>query len=294
MQINITNVFNKTFTWIKSGTYLSGKGNLTFDAIKNLFILDFDTETRGPGKYEINVILAKDNYTTQTATIILTIINRDIEYELSSIFYKKQVNIVKGEDVKIEVELTDPTQGGIKISGAKVVLKIGGKEYDLDEDDPGVYSYTFSTENIDAFYTSNTLTGTIEIDKYGYNSEEIDITVVVEMEEIVEGVPTFYFIMITGAIAAVVGSLVSYRYIQIAKIPTFVKKARKIKKTIKSKDQISESLLYPSKEEFMVKELEEKYNNIGVSISELLGVKPKKGKILSDKIDSVKKKGGNV
>ena len=64
----------------------------------------------------------------------------------------------------------------------------------------------------------------------------------------------FISLMIVSAIAAIVGSLATYKYIQIVRIPKFVKKARKIKKAIKSKEEVSESLLYTSKEDFMVKE----------------------------------------
>ena len=93
---------------------------------------------------------------------------------------------------------------------------------------------------------------------------------------------------------AIVGSLATYKYIQIARIPTFVKKARKIKKAIKANDEVSESLLYPSKEEYMVKTLENRYNSLGVSLADLLGVKIKKKKIISDKSDSIEKDGGNL
>ena len=79
----------------------------------------------------------------------------------------------------------------------------------------------------------------------------------------------------------------TYRYIQIARIPTFVKKARKVKKSIKSGDNISEALLYPSKEEYLVKTLGAKYGALGLSLDDLLGLK---GKGKSD--DTLKKNGG--
>ena len=78
-----------------------------------------------------------------------------------------------------------------------------------------------------------------------------------------------------------------YKRQQIARIPTFVKKARKVKKSIKSGDKISEALLYPSKEEYMVKTLEAKYKALGLSLDDLIGLK---GKEKSD--DTLKKNGG--
>ncbi|MFX1442741.1 MAG: LamG domain-containing protein [Promethearchaeota archaeon] len=268
-------------------------GNLYSDSNNN-YVLDVDTETLKVGTYTIWVTLYKQNYELKQVIIFLTVNFREIDYELGDMFENDLVSVVKGKTVTLEIKLTDPTQGDIPLKGAKVVLEIGNDKYEFEEVEDGVYELKFDTKKYEAFYTSNTLTGTIKISKEDYISEEVDITIVVEMEEVVDGVPTFYFLMIVGALAAIFGSLATYKYIQIIRIPKFVKKARKFKKAIKSKEEVSESLLYPSKEEFMVRELQEKYDNIGVSISELLGVKPKKGKILSDKIDSIKKKGGNA
>ena len=193
--------------------------------------------------------------------------------------------------VKLEIELLDETRGNIPLTGAKVVLDIGGEEYEFDEDDPGIYTYTFDTEEFEAFFTSQTLTGEISIKKVNFTSEEIDITIVVEMEEISEGVPTFYFIMVVAAITAVVGSLVSYRIIQQARIPKHVKRLREVKKKIKARDSIPKSLLVPSKEEFIVKQLGEAYSILGVSLEEILGIKDKKSKASSEIKDSIKQKG---
>jgi hypothetical protein len=102
------------------------------------------------------------------------------------------------------------------------------------------------------------------------------------MPEIFPGFPMFYFLMIVGAIIAVVGSLVAYRTIQQAKIPTFVKKVREISKNIKGRKTISDSLLYPSKEEFIAKKLGDKWKVIGLSLEEILGIDTKKKKKLPE------------
>ena len=255
--------------------------------VDNKYILDFDTATKTVGSYKLIATLEKQNYEPSSAIIDLTIEKRIFDYDLSATGLKDdQLNIVKGKEVEIEIELVDDITGE-KITGADVVLDIGGKEYEFDEDSDGVYTYTFSTKEYEAFYSSQTLTGEIIIKKENYDTETVDITIVIEMEEVTEGVPTFYFIMAVAAIAAVVGSLGAYRYIQVARIPTFVKKARKVKKSIKSGDIISEALLYPSKEEYLVKALDAKYSALGLSLDDLLGLK---GKRKSD--DTLKKNGG--
>jgi hypothetical protein len=95
--------------------------------------------------------------------------------------------------------------------------------------------------------------------------------------------------MIVGAIVAVVGSLVAYRVIQQAKIPKFVKKASAMKKEIKGRKSISESLLYPSKEEYIVKKFGDKWNMLGLSLGDIFGLEDKKRKKLPE---STEPKGG--
>jgi len=117
----------------------------------------------------------------------------------------------------------------------------------------------------------------ITIEKDDYESEEIDITFVITMEEIYPGVPTFYFILITAAIVGVIGSLVSYRVIQQARIPGFVKKLRKIKRTIKTKKPITEGMLTPPKERWIIKTFGKDWEELGLSIKEVIEEKkPKK------------------
>lgn len=188
---------------------------------------------------------------------------------------------------------TDPTKGNTPLTGATVILEIGNDERDFDEVEPGVYELEFDTDDYEAFFESNVLTGTIKISKADYISDEVDITIVVEIEEITPGIPTFYFLIIIGVIMAVMGALITYKVIQISKIPKFVKRTRKLKKRIKSGAEISEDILYPSKENFIVKELYEKFKIIGISSKEIFGLK-EPGKItFSTEKNRIKSKGGN-
>ncbi|MHA1444709.1 MAG: hypothetical protein ACTSR4_08170, partial [Candidatus Hodarchaeales archaeon] len=276
----------KSWSWWIGNTEQES-GDLVFDTQNDYYVLDFDTETRAVGTYSVTIKFSKDNYQSKLATIALAISLRTMDYDLGDEFDDKIASVVKGKIITLSIELTDSTKGDIPLTGAKVVLEIGNDKLEFDEEDDGVYELEFDTKDYEAFFTSNTLTGTIKITRVDFEDEEVDITIVVEMEEVVEGVPTFYFLMVVSAIAAIVGSLATYRYIQVARIPTFVKKARKAKKAIKSGDKISEALLYPSKEEFMVKTLGAKYDALGLSLEDLLGLKGK-GKTE----DSLKKNGG--
>lgn len=125
-----------------------------------------------------------------------------------------------------------------------------------------------------------TFTGQIIIELDNYEIDPTPITIVVGMTEIFPGFPLFYFLLIVGGVVAVAGSLVVYRVIQRARIPTFVKKARQMKSLIKSKKTISESLLYPTKEEFIAKKLGNKWEQLGLSLDDILGLEEKKRKRL--------------
>ena len=127
-----------------------------------------------------------------------------------------------------------------------------------------------------------TLTGQITVELENYEIAPRSITVVVGMTEIFPGFPMFYFLLIVGAVVAVAGSLAAYRMIQRARIPTFVKKVRQMKSIIKSKKTISDSLLYPSKEEYIIKNLRDKWDQLGLSLEDILGLEEKKKKSLPE------------
>ena len=290
LSLNITNLNVQSYTWKQYSTagvlIDSGAGILSVNA-QNQYVVDFNTETKSIGSYTLIVRLAKNNYDDKIATISLTINLRTFEYELGDEFEDKQVSVVKGKKITLSIKLTDPTKGNAPLTGAKVVLEIGNDKLEFDEVEPGVYELDFDTEKYEAFFASNTLTGTIKISKGDYISDEVDITIVVQMQEIFPGIPTFYFIMVVAAIAAVAGALMSYKAIQIARIPKFVKKARAIKKAIKAEREISESLLTDTKEEMISKQFEDDWNSVGLSLKDILGVKEKQvipeksGKLLS-------------
>ena len=144
----------------------------------------------------------------------------------------------------------------------------------------GTYRCIFPTDYINTFFTSETLAGIINITREDYISEEFSITIVVEMEEIFPGMPTFYFLLILFASLTSIGGIVAYRVYKHATIPTFVKKARGMQKAIKGGKIISESLIYPDKEIFIGEIVRDKWDNLGLSLGDILGIKINKSKTL--------------
>jgi hypothetical protein len=256
---------------------VTGQGSVS-TSIDNTYILDFETETRALGDYLLILVLDKDNYDFKNGMILLSIIKRDINFEISENLQDGQTNVIKGKTVVIEMTVTDPTQGDSWLINATVKLTIGSTSYNFLYIGNGTYRLELPTNNIDAFFASKTLRGTVEISKIYYNSIEIRITIVVEMEEIFPGIPTFYFILISSAIAALALSLVGYRVIQKARIPTFVKNVREMKKAIKGDKPIAESLIYRGKESFIGEMLNSDWNKIGLSLEEIFGITIEKDK----------------
>jgi hypothetical protein len=276
-----------SYNWYKldeDGNPLSGPGNegagfLTEDS-NDLYILDFDTELKEVGEYTIFITLQKNNYEVRNAFIALSITDRPIDVILDATGLSgSRIDIVQGTSIQFEVTLTDPSNANQLLTGATVILRIGSNNYTMNETTTGVYNYRYSTANIDAFFFPQTLDETyITVEKENYEDQTIDITIVVGMTEIFPGFPMFYFLLILGAIVLVVGSLVISRQVRRARIPAFVKKTRAMKSAIKSRKSISESLLYPSKEAYIVKQLGDKWESLGLSLEDVLGVETKKSK----------------
>ncbi len=250
------------------------------ETVDNKYLLDLDTETRLDGEYSIIVTLDKLNYDYRIAIISLNILKREIIISLSSEFVASKIEIGSGAPLIFTVTLTDPNNYSAPITGANVYLTFKGEAYYFNETGNGNYQINIR-KIADAFFMPETFTATVTIEKQYFSTKTESITIVVNMQEIF-GFPMFYFLMIVGSVVAVVGSLAAYRIVQQRRIPTFVKKARAMKKSIKGKKGISDSLLYPSKEEYIVKKLGDKWESIGLSLGDIIGVKEKMKKKLPE------------
>ncbi|TFF95945.1 MAG: hypothetical protein EU547_06950 [Promethearchaeota archaeon] len=254
------------YEWSTKGDSESVREDL-IETEDKLYILDFDTENRDVGEYSLYIQIEKDNYESRWAYLTLKIKKRIIETEnLPS----KQENVVQGNTLKIQITLTDPTNGSQLITNANVSLEVQGTKYTLNMIQEGIYELSFPTSGVNALFTSANLPATITIEKENYETITYDFSIVVGMTEIFPGIPMFYFIMIAGAIGAVVGALGIYRYVQVARIPEFVKRADKIKKSIKKGKSISDKNLYQSKEKFIAKWYGDDWEEVGLSIEDSL------------------------
>jgi len=203
------------------------KITLTY-SIENLYILDFDTETRALGRYSFLLTLNKKNYVSTSALIELNIKRRGIVPILSDNFVDRQATVVKGDILTIGLYLKDPTKNNIPLIGATVRFSVKHDEYfDFIEEDDGYYKYEFETDKYDTFFMSKEIDANIYIYNLNYHSEYIEITIIIEKEEIFSGVPTFYFLICVIAVSAITGIIMTFIITYKDLISNFVKKLKR-------------------------------------------------------------------
>jgi hypothetical protein len=239
-----------------------------------VYILDFNTSTREVGDYSLWAYLQKDNYETRIAHYSLTIKKRIF----TVIPLITTTSFDYGDKINFQIQIIDPTYNDRPLSNATVLLTVGGSSYPLQEVANGIYQLAIPTDQFDAFFSDATIKCSLRVEKDNYVSQSFDFNVVVNMQELFEGVPLFYFILGVSIAATVIAAVSIYRYVQLAKIPEFVKKTQKIKKQIKAQEAISEEHLYPSKEEFMAEKYGDEWKELGLSIDDSLGLEKKGGK----------------
>jgi len=271
------------------------------ETVDYLYVVDFDTESKALGTYEVIVHLQKNNYEEQTIFFSITIEKREFtSYDNQDIVSAAQIKTIMVDhsvSVDLVFTLTDSSAGrvGAPLEDATVTVIIDGTSYKLTETSPGEYSRSISTTDYDTFFGAMTLACRLTIAKENYESQDYTFNINVGMiEGPIPGIPTFYFLLIVGAIIAVVGSLTISRAIRNARIPKFVKKATRIIGAIKGRKSISESDLYPSKDEFFVKKLGDRWDLLGISLRDIMGLEIKKGKTLPEPEDKVEKPEGGA
>jgi len=273
----------RTYEWTKQiGESIvdSGAGSIS-DQGNGIYALDFDTENQEIATYKIFFSIEKDNYAERGGIIILNIVPREFNIILpSDRFENKIISAVSGKTLIFTIDVQDNYNGSY-ITDCNAYLTLEGEQYDFVSLGNGSYSVSIS-DLPNAFFLNIPVRTDIIVNKINYATGTEEITINVKIVEIFPGFPMFYFLIIVIGIAAVVGSLVTMRAIQKARIPTFVKKAREMSKNIKGKKTISDSLMYPTKEQYSIKKLGEKWEILGLSLEEILGFETKKKKKLPE------------
>ncbi|MBN1801462.1 MAG: hypothetical protein JW891_08150 [Candidatus Lokiarchaeota archaeon] len=255
--------------------YEDDDGNETFvfstlldESAEKIHILDVGTGDLSVGTYNIYIAFQKTQYVSKTVIFTLNVLNRPIYTGYEEIF----TSIEQGSAYRITLNLTDPSNSSVPITGANIYItgSFGNLSF-TETQTPGIYYLDFPTSRYDTFFQPITIRGRIYMEKELHETTEISVVLTIEMPK-VGGIPTFYLIMIISAVVAVAGSLGAYRYVQLRRIPKFIKKGKALIKAINSKGSLSKSMGYPSKEEFLAKMFEDRWKIHDLSLRDKLGV----------------------
>ncbi|GAB4310831.1 MAG: hypothetical protein Kow0069_11180 [Promethearchaeota archaeon] len=249
------------------------------DVGNGTYVLDFDTEFRSEGRYSFLVTLGHPNYEIKVAFIVMEIrpmvIQPDWTFLNESGFHLSRP---KGEEIPISINLWDATNE-VYLAGATVVLELpDGSTIDLEDFGNGTYSAEISTQQYEVFAIPYSFKATLRVSKENYTTVEKDVVITVDLPEIFPGMPTFYFVIIVGLVAAVVMTAVIYNAVQKARIPEVVKKLRAVASDIRKNKAISERAIEVSRLENVAMEFASLWEGIELDVYETFGLKAKKGK----------------
>ena len=75
----------------------------------------------------------------------------------------------------------------------------------------------------------------------------------------IEGMPTFYLLIIVGAVLILVGSLAGYKLFQVSKIPAFVKLINKLEKQISGDKEVLRDNMTLTMEEEIIQQFKDEW-----------------------------------
>ncbi|MFX1236157.1 MAG: LamG-like jellyroll fold domain-containing protein [Promethearchaeota archaeon] len=282
------------FDWSKrvEGVKVAGGEDVDLNDIGGgIYSLDFNTANLEVAHYKFEIEIHLSNYELRRSIINLYIIRRAIHTAGSTNYA-----VVSGNTLRISICLTDELNGAniTDITEGDIYVVYKGQTFNLTHTEGGCYTTVISNIPSDLFFTPETDNAIIYISRENYSDTTVLLKIETTMIEIWPGMPAFYFMLLMIVIGAIGGSLGAYRYVQVKKIPKFVKKNKSLRKTIDSKGKISDSALYPPKEVAISKLLGNRWSKIGMSLEDVLGVGRKKSKKTIGKGDNVeiKKEGG--
>ncbi len=240
-----------------------------------LYILDFNTKDLTDGNYNIIVTLTKSNHQQRQALIYLKINKRVISYELIGDFEDSNSIVkVSGNELEFSVSLDDEATGNPLLNASVTITFNDGKEsislYDSNGD--GIYTATktYSKAEINAFFRDNNFQGTLVIEAEHYATVEKDISITIKMDELFEGIPTFYLLIVIGAVLILVASLVGYKLVQVSQIPAFVKLINKLEKQISGDKEVLRENMTLTMEEEIIRQFKDEWAILDYNLANIL------------------------
>ncbi|MHA1796173.1 MAG: hypothetical protein ACTSUK_08675, partial [Promethearchaeota archaeon] len=266
---NVSLIFsNPSFTFDlvdqKNGIY---SVIVNWDDIKSIF--------SQPGLYSADLVISKEYFASISVDISLFLSNREIDMTLEGDFKgKTEITKVNGETFTFSVDLTDNlTQS--PLLNATVTLKFPGDLGTLtltDENGDGIYTATrsFTKDEVNAFFRDQQFQAVLSVNAENFTPVSTNISIVVSMEEIAPGLPTFYLLLGIAGILIFAGAIGGYMFVQYARIPAFVKLINKTRKNIAGKKSISDENLTLTVEEEMVEKFGDLWELLDLDLKDVL------------------------
>ncbi len=263
--IGIENALTQSYVWREydSSAQLirTGSGDL-INIGSGSYVLDFDTEYLNGSRYTFFVSLDKPNYSPKFGFLSFDVNPIPLQVEFSNNLIESNYVLVvpnKG-NIELQITLSDPIFGGT-IAGAEISLELEGAELKFTEIGSGTYRLIFNAENHDAFFADITLLGKIKILEENYTTVTQDVKFIIKMDELLPGIPTFYFYLVLGFLITIVGVPLVIKVARYAKTPPFIKRATAIKHLIekKKKTRLRKDVEY-SMENIIAEQYKERWN----------------------------------
>jgi len=130
-----------------------------------------------------------------------------------------------------------------------------------------VYEATDSFEDVQAFYRDAQISGTLIIEIEHYDTVVRDVSIVVKMQEISNGIPMFYVLLGIAGVVLISGTLIGNKIYQTSKIPPLVRTMMALRKTINKNGPVERKNIVETYQEEIDADLEKDLETIGVKLN---------------------------
>lgn len=262
-----------------------------------IYLLDFDTANRSIGTYLLIIHMGKANYLERAGSITIQIEPKPVKLAVPSELQDNVVSQPQGEDIIIQLTLTDPVNNNQPLTNATVTMNYRGKTYSFEEKQPGVYEYIIKTDTdeYNALISAITDSATIYIQKANYSINPYTITIsITPPEYVIAGthIPKI-FVYIGGSVALIAIAIVgSTKYIRYLRIPETIKKIDQTMKEISKNATISDDPIMRSYHELLADKYGNAWKFLDLDLEDILDLKGPKAVKMESKIGSEDQKQG--
>jgi hypothetical protein len=125
---------------------------------------------------------------------------------------------------------------------------------------------------VQAFFRDQNFQADLKITADNYSEIEENVGLTIQMQEVTDGLPTFYLVLGIGLVISISGSLGLARYVRYLRIPGFVKKIHSVRKTIKKGNPMSDERITMTKDEQIVDKYGKYWKEIKLDPREIFGI----------------------